>query len=252
MCSIEEAWAGQTFDNKQVISQGDIHNAYMSIPSNMLNRDNEFMVSNPKQPQPRTLSRGINSKYSREPRVPQTLRNTNNIDLNISSIMPNTNNYGGLEPLPSYMNLYNNSNKDNTHEQPHPVTTGDNFANIENSFNVSETLDNFMNNNNNKNNNNNNNLIYEDTEEDKLIINNKFNNMESNNMKNNNKSNFTNLNNDNIQIKKMLESIINKLNKIEEDIKHNNKRNIYDIILYIIISILLLFIVYSILSKLLK
>ena len=28
MCSIEEAWAGQTFDNKPVISQSDIHNSY--------------------------------------------------------------------------------------------------------------------------------------------------------------------------------------------------------------------------------
>ncbi len=76
MCSIEEACAGQTFSGKPVSSQGDLHKAYMSLPDDNTSRNNQlFNVSNPNEPQPRGLSRGVNSKYSREPRVSNISRN---------------------------------------------------------------------------------------------------------------------------------------------------------------------------------
>ena len=69
MCSIEEAWAGQTFDIKPTESQGDIHNSYMSLPDNVFTRNNEFSITNSKQPQPRNLIKSINSKSLREPKI---------------------------------------------------------------------------------------------------------------------------------------------------------------------------------------
>ena len=261
MCSIEEAWAGQTFDGKKVSSQGDIHNAYMSLPNNVLNRGNEFMVSNPNQPQTRSLIRGINSKYSREPRVPKIMRDTNNVNVNISSVMPDTTNYGGLDNMPSYMKIYENDDKMKQNNQddqlvssfsqqaphspyssyssyPQPTMTGENFTDIENAFNVSDTLDNFMNTNNTKKRN----LIDENTVEESEIINNKFSNFKNINSKNSNQTN------DDTNIKQLLISIMNKLDKIEIDLQSTNKRNMYDIILYMIIGMIISVLIYSLFS----
>jgi len=271
MCSIEEAWAGQTFEGKTVSSQGDIHNAYMSLPNNVLNRGNEFMVNNPNQPQSRSLIRGINSKYSREPRVPKINRDTNNVNANISSVMPDTTNYGGLDNMPSYMKIYDNADKMQQDDQsvssfsqqaphspystyssyPQATMTGENFTDIENAFNVSDTLDNFMNKNTNNNNNNNNNnkkhnLIDENTVEESEIINNKFSNFKNINSKNSNQ------NNDDTNIKQLLISIMNKLDKIEIDLQYTNKRNMYDIVLYIIIGMILSVLIYSLFSGMRK
>jgi hypothetical protein len=289
MCSIEEAWAGQFFDDKKVISQGDIHNAYIALPNNILNRGNEFMSDNSKQPQSRDLTRGINSKYSREPRVPNNLRSANTMDLNISSSLPNTDKYMGIQNLPSYVNIYNKSDDFNISNSqtnlqpqqpqqpqqiyPEPMSTGEQFTDIENAFNISDTLDNFMSRTNNTNNEH---LLNEDTDEDNMIITNKFNNLKlnsttnKNNFKNINSKNNVNFYNDtntdidtyinkgntdtndsinninNINIQTVLIDILNKLNKIENDLHHNNKKNMYDIILYILIGILLSFIIYSI------
>ena len=40
MCSIDEAWAGQNFAGKRVVSQGDFHKSYMSLPENAFMRNN--------------------------------------------------------------------------------------------------------------------------------------------------------------------------------------------------------------------
>lgn len=277
MCSIEEAWAGQTFEGKNVVSQADMHNTYMSLPDNALTRDNEFSISNKNQQQPRSLSRGINSKYSREPRIPNKNHNINNADISISSQMPKINNYGGLEPLPSYMSIYNQSNQSNESNQsnqsnqsnhpyplPIPTKSGEQFTDINNAYNVSKTLSNFMDTNITKYNKKlDYNLLNEDTEEDINIINNKFNNIE------NKKDKFINVNNDHdnhknvtdndmhemqqiLQMQQMLSLILNKIEKIEQSLNTHNKKNMYDIILYIMIGMLLSFIFYSILSSMRK
>lgn len=320
MCSIEEAWAGQKFENKHVVSQGDIHNSYISLPDNVFNRNNEFTVTNSNEPQPRSLSRGVNSKYSREPRIPKLSQTSPNVNTTISSIMPKSNNYGGIEPLPVFMNIYNKqpqtSQPQLTQQQPYstqppaqpqstqipePVSTGDNFTNINTAFNVSDTVDDFMNigiNMNTSKDNFENNLINENTSAEDMIINNKFKNMikrkgkgkgkrktlftninskndissimyNNNNDANDNNDNYnSDSDNDNdddddsnntenainfeIEIKEILIDIINKLNKIENDLHNNNKRNMYDIILYIILGMLLSFIIYSIFLNLKK
>jgi len=246
MCSIEEAWAGQKFDGKLTSSQGDIHNNYMSLPDNALNRNNEFNVSNPNQPQSRNLIRGVNSKYSREPRVPNKMKSINDMNLTLSSDMPEHNPYVGLEPLPSYMDIYNKNDAANQQQQqyPRPVSTGEHFTDINNAFNISDTLDNFMSRNNSD-------LLNEDNSDDQKVLNNKF----------NNKNKFKNVNIDNntdtdtiynnktiLNIESLLVDILNKINKLEKDLHHNNKKNVYDIILYVLTGMLLSFIIYSIVS----
>ena len=69
MCSIEEAWAGQTFEGRTVTSQSDIRRKYMAVPDELLERNNEFSIGR-NEPTPRDSSRGLNSKFSREPRIP--------------------------------------------------------------------------------------------------------------------------------------------------------------------------------------
>ncbi len=308
MCSIEEAWAGQDFENKPVVSQADIHNAYMSLPDNVFQRGNDLNLNEPNKPKSRELTRGINSKYSREPRVPKMVKNTNDVTMNISSQMPPLNNYGGLEPLPSFMTIYDNkvrhnqsySNQPNstqpnpTMSEPQPTTTGDHFTDIDNAFQTSKLMNNFMgvgrthltnekenfddnlinqntseedniinrkfeikknrtnkkkskfSNINSKNNNNNYNNEYNEYENDNE--NNEYENNENDNGNNTNENNHMIKKND-IHIEKILLSIINKLNQMDENLHLYQKRNMYDIILYIIVGMLLSFVIYSAMRK---
>jgi len=251
MCSIEEAWAGQNFEGKPVVSQGDIRKAYMSLPDNLLSRNNEFTISN-KEPNNRDLTRGINSKYSREPRVPNHSVNSNNgtTNINFSSTMPTGNGYSGLEPRPAYMEIYDRN-------APSPVMSKDHFSDVDSAFNVSNTVDNFMKSGMNMNSNMNsttitNPLLTEDTFEDEMVFNNKI----SNRNMNKNKNEFDDVKPNNIynssdsfadtQVLVMLQQILSKLDRLEGNLHHQQSRNMYDIILYILIGMLLSFILYSI------
>ena len=279
MCSIEEAWAGQTFSGKQVSSQSDIHKSYMALPDDITNHNNQFSLKSNNAPPPRDLTRGINSKYSREPRVPNINRkidNSNNSgisdnsNINFSSIMPPLDNYGGIKPRPAYMEIYDKS-------VPMPVMSGERFTNIENAFEVSNTVNNFMQSG------MNNELLNEGTSEEFDIINNKISVKErqNENNNNNNNNNFTNIkqtskynssdrvnyndessnvssnassnvSSNETQILIILQQILDKLDKldkIERDLHSHQSRNMYDIILYIIMGMILSFILYSICIK---
>lgn len=242
MCSIEEAWAGQSFSDKPVSSQSDIHNAYMHIPDNLLTRNNEFSVSNPNDPQVRENTRGINSKYSRQPRVPNMNHNSDNASVNISSVMPSLDNYGGINPKPSYMDIYDKSNSD-----PIPMMLSkDNFNNLENAFKVSDNVNRFM---------NTNNLQKQDTSEEIDVINNKFKNRNDNSITSNNftdTSSSTDNTISNMQFQMTLQTILMKLDKIENDMHNNQSRNMYDISLYILIGMIISFMLYSIFSNIKK
>jgi hypothetical protein len=264
MCSIDEAWAGQDFGGKPVTSQGDLHKAYMSLPDDIMSRNNKFTINNPNEPQPRDLTRGINSKYSREPRVPSTVRNSSNANINISSQMPPLNNYGGLNPRPAYMEIYDKSD-------PMPVMVGEQFTDIDSAFNVSNSVSNFMNRGISKENMNttHNTLLDEDTEDDRIMFNTKYTNKQNENNKNeftnvrvsnkynssdndsnsdrNNDSNISNQ--DNTQVLLILQQVLSKLDNLERTLHHQQSRNMYDIVLYILIGMLLAFIIFSIYSS---
>ena len=266
MCSIDEAWAGQDFGGKHVTSQGDLHKAFMSLPDDIMSRNNKFTINNPNEPQPRDLSRGINSKYSREPRVPSTIRNSSNANINISSEMPPLNNYGGLNPRPAYMEIYDKS-------EPMPVMVGEQFTDIDSAFNVSNSVSNFMkrgesqNNMDNHNSNNiHNQLLDEDTEEDRIMFNTKYINKQNENKNefanvrvsnkynssdndSNSDSNSNISTQDNTQVLLILQQVLTKLDNLERTLHHQQSRNMYDIVLYILIGMLLAFIIFSIYSS---
>ena len=253
MCSIDEAWAGQTFGGKPVVSQSDIHNAYMSIPDDIMTHNNQFSLKYNGEQKP-SLSRGINSKLSREARVPKINRNIDNGTINFSSTMPPYNNYGGINPRPDYMQIYDTAG-------PSPIMSGEQFTDISNAYNVSNTVNDFMS----RGEADFNSLLSEDTETDRRIVNTKINNK---NMQNkNNMNNFanikqhnkydssdsedSNINND-TQILIILQQVINKLDSLEYNMQalhHHKAKNMYDIILYIIFGMILSFILCSIFTS---
>ena len=264
MCSIEEAWAGQTFSGKPVSSQADIHKSYMSLPDDITTHNNQFSMKASNEPQSNSLLRGINSKYSREPRVPNINRTSDNANINFSSTMPPLDNYGGLKPRPDYMEVYDKS-------VPMPVMSGEQFTDINNAFEVSNTLNNFMERG------MNNELLNEDTSEENNFMNIKYNNKQNNKQNNfsnvkvssrynssnddyddNNYTNNTNnkstesrnvMSSSDTQILFILQQLVNKLDKIERDLHHHQSRNTYDIILYILIGMIIAFILYSMFSS---
>jgi hypothetical protein len=256
MCSIDEAWAGQTFGGKTVVSQSDIHNAYMSIPDDITTHNNQFSLKYNGEQKP-SLSRGINSKRSREARVPNMNRNSDNGTINFSSTMPPYNNYGGINPRPDYMEIYDTAG-------PLPIMTGEKFTDISNAYNVSNTVNDFMS----RGESNFNDLLSEDNETERRIINTKINSKKMNNM--NNMNNFVNIkqhnkydssdgdnnNNNNIsndsQILIILQQVIHKLDSLEYNMQalhHHKSKNMYDIILYIIFGMILSFILCSIFTS---
>ena len=56
----------------------------------------------------------------------------------------------------------------------------------------------------------------------------------------------------NMQFQMTLQSILMKLDKIENDMNHNQSRNMYDISLYILIGMIISFMLYSIVSSMKK
>lgn len=257
MCSIEEAWAGQTFEGRSVQSQANLHRKYIAVPDEILERNNEFSIGR-NEPTPRDSSRGMNSRFSREPRIPNVQRAIADTNMQFSSVMSNESTYGGLEPRPGYMSIYDNAdnadkqNKQNANvtsnsmmiPQPSFTNGAERFNNndINNAFMISNTVDKFINNP----------LLNEDSDEDRIMLEKKLHKQNYNNSNNSNKSN--NFNNNNVtdittDFQKSLLEILKRLDRIENQIKHNSQRNMYDIVLYILIGLLIAFIVYLAVSR---
>jgi len=232
MCSIEEAWAGQTFEGRTVTSQSDIRRKYMAVPDELLERNNEFSIGR-NEPTPRDSSRGLNSKFSREPRIPNVQRATADANMQFSSVMSNESTYGGLEPRPGYMSIYDNADKQNAN-----VSSNGMMMSQPSITHGAERFNNEMNH-----------LLNEDNDEDRMMLEKKFNKQNRNNS--NNSNNFTNNNVTDIttDFQKSLMEILNRLDRIENQIKHNSQRNMYDIVLYILIGLLIAFIVYLAVSR---
>ena len=226
MCSIEEAWAGQTFEGRTVTSQADIRRKYMAVPDELLERNNEFSIGR-NEPTPRDSSRGLNSKFSREPRIPNVQRSTADANMQFSSVMSNESTYGGLEPRPGYMSIYDNADKQNAN-----VSSNGMMMSQPSITNGAERFNNEMNS-----------LLNEDNDEDRMMLEKKFNKKNHNNFTNNNVTDIT------TDFQKSLMEILNRLDRIENQIKHNSQRNMYDIVLYILIGLLIAFIVYLAVSR---
>lgn len=248
MCSIEEAWAGQTFDGYRVQSQADLRRKYMPISDEMLTRNNEFTVSK-KEPVSRIGNQGINTKIVRPLRVGSSLPNAMQLDnanttmnVSFSANQPMMDNYSGLEPRPGYMSIYDNAGN----EFPMPIQTQqasrNGFSDINQAFQVNPVVERFIDNNSNP-------LLNEDTNDDQLVLYKKSNVVESNN--DNNKKNADNqvIQNQLSQLKTSVQNILTRLERVEKDLHYNASRNMYDMVLYILVGMLIAFILYSFLRK---
>ena len=237
MCSIDEAWAGQTFAGKRVSSQSELHNAYMSIPDDLMTRNNNFLP-NTKEPQSRDFIRGINSKYSREPRVPAMQRSAGGANFDISSTMPPLDNYGGVHPSSNFLESNNGA------IVPASALARDNFGDVNNAFSVSNTVDQFMSRG------INNSMLNEETSQERMIINNKFANMDDSKSKETfDDGRISEAFDDISDMKSSLDMILTKLGQLEAQLHAGQSRNSYDIALYVLIGMLISFVLLSMWSS---
>jgi hypothetical protein len=253
MCSIEEAWAGQTFDGYRVQSQADLHRKYMPITDDLLTRNNEFTVTK-KEPVSRMGNQGINTKMVRPLQAASApssamLGNGGNNALNVSFTdnHPLMDNYGGLEPRPGYMSIYDNAS--NTGNGiPLPIQTQqasrNSFGDINQAFQVSPAVERFMA----RGNNSNNPLMNEDSNDDQLIVYKKFNPSDSSNQ-NSKDDAIHGMQTQITQVQISLKDILARLENVEQELQHTASRNMYDMILYVLVGMLIAFILYSLLRK---
>ncbi len=246
MCSIEEAWAGQTFDNYPVQSQADLRRKYMPIADNLLTRNDEFSVGN-KEPAPRVGNNGINTKMIRPLNIPNSSQlASNGSSINFSQAPMDGNNYGGLDPRPGYMSIYDNAGQG----LPMPADTQSQgnrspFGDINQAFQVSHAVERFMNRGS-SNNNNQNPLLNEDNDEDVAVLTKKFNS--TNSVSKETKDSDKDL----VQMQSTLQDILHRLEKLENQMHSSmgsSSRNMYDMVLYVLIGMLIAFILYSLLRR---
>ena len=303
MCSIEEAWGTQTFYDKQVESQADDRMEYMKTPDNLLFPSDTVGPLTKNIPNKNKYTRGIHSQLSRQQRIPNQEHNVrgNNgvihVKPDVSSMNVN-NTYTSYKP--AYLDLYNQPLlNDNGQSQPTPSTTklnnvspidvsinDPNYTNMEEGFNVSHTVDNFMNMGMNmeselgpsnlRQNVNNSWCNGVDPNFNNYKLNSLNNCSTNNNMNNvnhmNNVNNMNNMNNNkmnqlneqqepesteelrermeqNKEILKLLNNVLSRLDTLEKKVNEKNKININDIILYVIIGSLVLMIMNLIYNK---
>lgn len=253
MCSIEEAWAGQTFNGLNVQSQADLHRKYMPITNDLLTRNNEFSVLK-KEPVSRMDNQGINTKIIRPLANVSPMASNSGIDysnnyMDVSfsnNYMPNDN-YGGLEPRPSYMSIYDNADNKNDKIPSTPMPTltqaqmgRSAFGDINQAYNVSPVVEKFMA----HGNNNTNTLLNEDSHNDLLVLTKKFNSSNANNKNNTDITMDKSL----LQIQASLQDILIRLNNVEKEL-HHKQSNMYDMVLYGLIGMIIAFILYTLLHK---
>ena len=245
MCSIEEAWAGQTFDGYRVQSQADLRRKYMPISDDMLIRNNEFTVSK-KEPVSRMGNQGINTKMVRPLQVSSSSSNAmqlggsdNMMSVSFAANQPMMDNYGGLEPRPGYMSIYDNADTGIPMPSQTQPTSRNGFGDINQAFQVSPVVEKFM-----TRDNDSNPLLNENSNDDQLVLYKKFNPTDSSNDSGN-----QGLQPQITQMQTSLNDILTRLDRVERDLHHNSTRNMYDMVLYILVGMLIAFILYSLLRK---
>jgi hypothetical protein len=238
MCSIEEAWAGQTFQNHKVQSQSDLHRKYMQPLSNdpFMQRNTEYSASR-KEPQSRMDNYGFNTKIVRDTqRVVPDSHNSNDFAVAYSNASVAVDNYGGISPRPSYMSVYDTQQDNNTLPtvpMPNSTSNRNNFNDLNQAFQVSPAVEQFMG----MSMGMDNSLQQEDSVQDLKILKNKINVAQLPN----------NLELD--ELRASIQNILSRLDSLENEIHSNRARNMCDMVLYVLIGMLLAFILYSLMKK---
>ena len=164
MCSIEEAWgSNNTFQEKKVFTHSDVRNQYMNTPENLNYPSMSYGPMTKNLPAKNNFTRGVHSKLSRKPRMnPKEYRNrgqNGNVSLKVTpdysamnqnqtdrpkhlDLFPKP-----VEMIPS-MDTYPLPVKSEVEDVPEPFTGSDeeNFVPWNESFQVSNDVDHFMNN----------------------------------------------------------------------------------------------------------
>lgn len=252
MCSIEEAWAGQTFDGYPVQSQADLRRKYMPIADNLLTRNDEFSIGK-KEPAPRTGNNGINTKMHRPLDIATSNRAVDGANIMFSQVPMDNNNYGGVEPRPSYMSIYDNAGQGlPMPSQSQAQANRSPFGDINQAFQVSPVVERFMAHGQAHDANP---LLNEDDDSEVAILTKKFNAASSGS---NNTANSTLS-----QMNRTLQDILHRLEKLEGQINSAQTsnvgvgmgvmdartRNMCDMALYVLIGMLISFILYSLLRR---
>jgi len=247
MCSIEEAWAGQTFDNYRVQSQADLRRKYMPISDDMLTRNNEFTVTK-KEPVSRMGNQGINTKIVRSLQVPQlsqpsVVGGDNAMSVSFTDNQVPMDNYGGLEPRPGYMSIYDNAGQG----LPMPTQTLSQagrsaFGDINQAFQVSPMVERFM-----ARGGDSNPLLNENSNDDQIVLAKKFNSADTNttHKDTSNHQAMQGLS----QVQASLQDILARLDRVERELHNGASRNMCDMVLYVLVGMLIAFILYSLLRK---
>lgn len=246
MCSIEEAWAGQTFDGYRVQSQADLRRKYMPISDDMLSRNNDFSVAK-KEPVSRMNNQGINTKMVRPLQVGSSSSsnasqqgvNDNMMSVSFAANQPIMDKYSGIEPRPGYMSIYDNANTGIPMPSQTQPASRNGFGDINQAFQVSPILEQFA-----ARDNNSNSLINENSNDDQLVLYKKFNRTDSNN-----DSGKQILEAHIGEIQTSLKDILARIDRVERELHNNSTRNMYDMALYILVGMLIAFILYSFLRK---
>jgi hypothetical protein len=261
MCSIEEAWAGQTFNNYRVQSQADLRRKYMPISDDILTRNNEFSVAK-KEPVSRMGNQGINTKMVRSLQVPQSqsqsginqgIAGDNAMSVSFADNQLPRDNYGGLEPRPGYMSIYDNAGQD----IPMPTQTQSQvgrsaFGDINQAFQVNPVVERFMARGGNSNTNF---LLNENSNDDRIVLDKKFNSADTNTqvLGNTNTTHKDTADHQAMQglsqIQASLLDILTRLERVERELHNGASRNMCDMVLYVLVGMLIAFILYSLLRK---
>lgn len=241
MCSIEEAWAGQTFDNYPVQSQADLRRKYMPIGDNILAANNEFTVTR-KEPAPRMDNYGYNTLMVRDiQRTPPVARDASNeLSVNMESAPLKIDTYGGINPRPAYMSIYDSAESKNNGIPIPAAGSRNNFNDINQAFQVSPVVERFMKTASAPDSNP---LLNEDNDEDIKVLNKKFNSSQTS------QSVGDNLSQTVAQIQASLQDVIARMDRLERELHNGQSRNMCDMVLYILVGMLIAFILYSLLRK---
>lgn len=259
MCSIEEAWAGQTFDGYRVQSQADLHRKYMPIGDDLLTRNNEFSVVR-KDPVSRMGNQGINTKMVRPLQLaqqpaaaPAATGGQGGFDVSFANNQMPMDNYAGLEPRPSYMSIYDaadSSGQGQNQGMPMPsltqAQTGRSpFGDINQAFQVSPVVERFM-----ARGGDSNPLQNENSNDDRLVLAKKFNSADANTNISQSQNHIAHQAVQSLsQVQASLQDILARLERVERELHHSANRNMCDMVLYVLVGMLIAFIVYSLLRK---
>lgn len=250
MCSIEEAWAGQTFDGYKVQSQADLHRKYMPIGDDLLTRNNDFSVVK-KEPAPRTGNNGINTKMVRPLHAPQQSA-SNSMNIAFADNQMPMDGYMGIEPRPAYMSIYDNAAPilpmPTQTQATAPTQMGRSaFSDINQAFQVSPVVERFM-----ARGGDSNPLLNENSNDNRLVLSKKFDSADdySQNKANNNSSQQVVMATQGLaQMQASLHDILMRLDRVERELHHGQNRNMCDMVLYVLVGMLIVFIMYSVLRK---